>query len=80
MERMGVRGSGLSDLGGSEASGGGVAVQVLATSSGVKFQNPPGLALPGKRNQGVGQAWGREVQEARDTRHLCDLGLCVSTF
>lgn len=55
---------------------GGVTVQVQATNlGGVKLQNPSGLDEPGRM-------WGRpgaDVQEARDTRHLCGLGLCAST-
>lgn len=49
MKRMGVGALGYQTSGRGCCSGPGHQVWV-------KFQDPPGLALPGKRNQGVGQA------------------------
>lgn len=62
-------------LGGQSQGGRGTRLLVVLRPQfpvlgGVESQNTPGPNLPGKKNQGMGQAQG-EGQGARDTGHLC---------
>lgn len=78
MERLGLGALGCQDQGGSETFGWLLRSWPLVLG-GVKFQRIP--LIQSCRGRGT-RMWGglqAEEQEARDTGHLCGLGLCANT-